>query len=278
MIRGTVGAATLLALLAPACASNDDKQVLPPVVLGLLETTAPAYDDGQQQIYQVTKEVQLPFRAPKAGERQGGAQDPYPQVPFQLSNRSRITVRYTLTNLDEQPRTVELLVDPWNEFVRYVPGITLGNDNQVIPNFSGYDRFFVLPGKGRVEGILTPDDMVELATELTVAMELHRRPPDPKSSFGGAVLYNRAFNIQNRSTEPDPVLQPWRPNTYALASVIGFDVGLRTYEKAKLAVELVVDVEDLDVDRVVAEKDKATVPALGRPGTALTPPAGGPPL
>ena len=58
-----------------ACAAAEDKSVLPPVVLGMLETTTPAYDDGQMQIYQVNKEVRLPFRRPKDGERAKGKQD-----------------------------------------------------------------------------------------------------------------------------------------------------------------------------------------------------------
>ncbi len=267
----------LVAIPAAACANSSDDETLPPVVLGMLETTAPTYDDGQQQIYQVNKEVRLPFRRPNDGERAKGEQDPYPSIPFHVTTNSRITVRYTISNLDDAKHTVELLVDPWNEFVRYVPGTSPGREpGAVIPNFSGVDKFFVLPPKSRIEGILTPDDMIELATDLTTAMELQKRPPDAAGEFGGAALYNRAFNIQNRSSEPDQVLQPWMPQTKALAAVIGFDIGLRTYEKAKIAVELVVDIEDLDGDRIVLDKDKDTIPAVGRPGTALTPPAAAP--
>jgi hypothetical protein len=153
---------------------------------------------------------------------------------------------------------------------------TVGQD-EILPNFSGIDRFVVVPPKGRVDGIITPDDMVELATDLTVAMALEQRPPAGDGPFGGPELYNRTFNGQNRSSEPDPVLQDWMPPSKStVAAVIGFDLGLRTYEPAKIAVELVIDMEDLHGERVVmdGEEDRQ----VGRPGNVLTPPAGGGPM
>jgi hypothetical protein len=273
-LRAFAGVASF-ATIVSACAGQDEKEVLPPVVLGMLETTTPAYDDGEQQIFQVAREVRLPFRDPKPEERQRGEQAPYSRPPFHVATDSRVTVRYTLSNLDDQEHTVELLVDPWNEFVRYVPGVTAVREDEVLPNFSGIDRFILVPPKGRVEGIITPDDMVELATDLTVAMSLARRPPDAMGAFAGAVLFNRAFNIQNRSSEPDPVLQPWMPGAKEnVAAVIGFDIGLRTYAPAKVAVELVIDIEDLNGERVVmdGEADRQ----VGRPGTVLSPPAAAP--
>ncbi|MBX3264379.1 MAG: hypothetical protein KF782_32200 [Labilithrix sp.] len=271
--RAVVGLAVLGAA-ASACAGEDEREVLPPVVLGMLETTAPTYDDGQEQIYQVGREVRLPYRRPRDEERPSGAQDPYPRRPFHVTGDSRVTIRYTLSNLEDRQHTVELLIDPWNEFVRYVPGFTAVRQDEILPNFSGIDRFVVLPPKGRVEGIITPDDMTELAVDLTIAMALARRPPDEAGAFGGAALYNRTFNIQNRSSEPDPVLEPWVPASRSTAAaVIGFDVGLRTYAQAKVAVELVIDIEDLNGERVVmdGEDDRQ----VGRPGEVLTPPSGG---
>lgn len=264
----------VLGAVASACAGQDEKEVLPPVVLGMLETTGPTYDDGQQQIFQVSREVRLPYRQPNDDERPRGEQDPYPRPPFHVTTDSRVTLRYTLSNLDDRVHTVELLIDPWNEFVRYVPGATTIRNDEVLPNFSGIARVVVLPSMGRVEGIITPDDMTELATDLTVAMALERRPPDPAGQFGGPVLYNRTFNVQNRSSEPDPILQEWMPRSRAnIAAVIGFDVGLRTYAPAKVAVELVIDIEDLNGERVLIDGEEGR--PIGRPGTVLTPPAGG---
>lgn len=274
MRAGIVAGLLVGGVLVSACAGQDEKEVLPPVVLGMLETTAPTYDDGQEQIFQVGREVRLPYRRPNDSERPRGNRDPYARPPFHVASDTRVTVRFTLSNLEDKKHTVELLIDPWNEFVRYVPGVSAGRGDEVLPNFSGIQRMFIVPPKGRIEGIITPDDMVELATDLTVAMALQRRPPDPTGELGGAALYNRTFNVQNRSSEPDPVLQPWMPGAKStIAAVIGFDVGLRTSEPAKVAVELVIDIEDLNGERVVMDGEEGN--KLGRPGDVLTPPAGG---
>jgi len=265
---------TLLGLVAvcasaAGCASSDEEQVIPPVVLGMLETTGPTYDDGQVQIYEVYLPVELPMRRPTDEERPpGGRVEPYPRQPFHLASQTRITARFTISNLEDKQHTVELLVDPWNEFVRYRPGVTV-DEEMTTPNFSGIDRFFILPPLGRVEGIITPDDMVELATDLGTAMAIQRRPPAADSDFGGPALYNRAFNIQNRSSQPDPVLAPFIPGV--VANLVGFDLGLRSYAQAKVAIEVVLDVEDLDGDRVIVQGDDAR--RVGRPGTVLSPPA-----
>ncbi len=254
-----------------ACANSNDTEVGQPVVLGMQDDIAPVYDDGQVQMYQVEKQVPLPIRPPKDGERPSGDVDPYPDPPYYLAKDTRITVRFTVSSLEDKPVDVWLLVDGWNEFVAYVPGLVVG-DEMTTPNRSGRELPFVLPPKGRVEGIITPDDMVELATDLATAMELHEKPPDAKGPFGGPVLYNRANDPQNRSNQPDIVLGPYIPQV--VAGITGFDLGLRTYEKAKLAVEIVVDVEDLKGDLVIPTDQKKD--PIGRPGDELSPPAGGP--
>lgn len=270
--RSPVGVVALVGLgllvTASACSNSGETQVIPPVVLGMLETTAPTHDDGETQIYETYMPVPLPLRRPSDDEVPKGEADPYPHPPFDLASDTRITVRFTLSNLEDTPHTVELLLDPWNEFVRYSPGVVVG-DEATTPNFSGIDRFFIIPAKGRVEGILTPDDIVEMAVDLGTAMELHKRPPAADGDFAGPALYNRAFNVQNRSSQPDPLLAPYIPSV--AAGIVGFDLGLRAYEKAKVAVEVVLDVEDLNGDRVLPAGDDTTR-RVGRPGTVLSPP------
>lgn len=269
--------------LVSACARSDDQAVLDPVVLAMTETTPPMIDDGQTQIFQVQTDVRLPFRRFTDAERPKGELAPYDRPPFHVATASRTTLRFTLTNLDAKVHTVELLLDPWNEFVRYEPGQAMVRQDEAVPNFSGIQRSYVLPAKSRLEGIITPDDMVELATDLTTAMTLDRNPPDAMGQFGGPTLFNRAFNVQNRSSEPDIVLAPYLPRNKAqVAAITGYTLGLRTEEAFKVAVEIVADVQDLSDahDRIlIAESDGEDVDKdpkkrqLGRPGNVLTPPA-----
>jgi hypothetical protein len=261
-----MGLALLVAIFG-GCANDGETQVIPPVVLGMLETAPPTYDDGQVQIYETFLPVPLPLRRPSDEERPTGASPPYPRPPFHLASQTRITARFTISNLEDKQHTVELLIDPWNEFVRYSPGVIV-DDEATTPNFSGIDRFFIVPPLGRVEGIITADDFAELATDLGTAMMLMRTPPAADSAFGGPALYNRAFNIQNRSSEPDLVLAPYLPPVSA--GIVGFDLGLRSYEPAKVAVEVILDVEDLSEDRVIPVGDDTR--RVGRPGEPLSPP------
>ena len=261
--------ATLAFAVLCGCANSDGTQVIPPVVLAMTDTAAPTYDDGEEKIYETYTQVALPLRKPAAGEIPQGKVDPYPHAPFHLASDTRTTIRFTLSNLDNDQHTIELLVNPWNEFVRYNPGVVV-DDEATTPNFSGIDRFFILPPLGRVEGIITPDDMVELATDLATAMKLAETPPSADSGFAGPALYNRAFNQQNRSTVFDPVLAPYIPAV--IANVVGFDLGLRSYNDApKVAIEIVIDVEDDQGDRVIPDGDDTK--KQGRPGTVLSPPA-----
>src|SRR5262249_3661724 len=81
---------------------------------------APAYSDQQLTMYEVQIPVQLPIRHPTDTERQAlGEAEPYPRAPFLLAGDERVEVRFTLSNLDAKQHVVELLLDPWNEFVRH---------------------------------------------------------------------------------------------------------------------------------------------------------------
>src|SRR5438105_14678076 len=100
----------VLALLALAgaasCASQEDAQVSAPVVLGMNDNIAPFYKDDEVSLYEVSIPVALPMRKPTDGERNALAKDPlYGRAPFFKANDARITVRFTLSNLDDEPRT-----------------------------------------------------------------------------------------------------------------------------------------------------------------------------
>jgi hypothetical protein len=256
-------------LLAVACNGGDDNQTLSPVALAMTAQTAPTYDDGETRIYQVQIAVPLPVREPNDQERGTLRSEnvaPYGRAPFLRSADERVEIRYVLSNLDDQPRTVELLIDPWNEFVRYRPGVQAGGE-EAIPNFSGWQDHVVLAPKARKIGVITSDDTLELAIDLATVQNILANPPgDPDANVPG--LVNRAFNRQNRSNLPDALVGPYIPQV--IAGITGFDLGLRTSAPANVAVEIVVDVIDVHGERMVplARIDEA----MGPPGRVLTPP------
>jgi hypothetical protein len=161
---------------------------------------------------------------------------------------------------------VELLVDPWNEFGRYYPGLQLTNpDNEeYMPNFSGIDKRYIVAAKSqgeasRAHGTFTYSDLQEMATDFATVMDLIKNPPmveaDPRSMEDPTVIYtNHAFQWQNRSYN-DLLVKDWVPST--IAGLTGLDIGFRTYEPATVAIEVVVEVVDKNGKRVRREGDTA---------------------
>lgn len=248
-----------------ACQGTSAERTLPSVQLAMDRSLTPVYDDQELQLYEVRLGVQLPILAPSADERarlDGEPMSPYGTAPWVTLEDVRLQLSWTLTNLDDQPHTVEVLVDPWNEFAKYFPGLQLidANEGAYLPNLSGIDRLYLLEpssaGAGsRRHAIYTFDDLDEMARDFATAMNLIENPPPP---LGGqdpdedvTVTYvNHAFAFQNHS-ERDLLVKGWIPPV--VPGLTGFDIALRTFEPAKIAIEVVAEIVDLASDRVQTE-------------------------
>jgi hypothetical protein len=187
-----------------------------------------------------------------------------------------VAVHFTISNLDDTRHSVWLLVDPWNEFVRWRPGVTVVNDENTQPNY-GYDLEFTVPGKQRIEGTITTDDMHEIAIKLaSVEKLLAQAQAQGQTAVGGGAfnatsIANNIFNPQNRSKSvpSDLLYTPWIPPI--IAGLTGFDLGLRTSEPANMGVEISTEVQDLRGDRFVLEDSNAA--KMGPPPQTLSPPS-----
>jgi hypothetical protein len=148
----------------------------------MTSTTPPYYSVGNTTIYEVQIPVALPVRRPTAAERHAmgpaPAGTPYSHAPFLRAEDESVEIHYVLSNVSSTKQTVWLLIDPWNEFVRYRPGITVVNDEVTVPNL-GYEPGgpgFVLEPKSRTEGTITSDDMHEVAIKLASVEKLLASP------------------------------------------------------------------------------------------------------
>jgi hypothetical protein len=287
------GLAPLAALaLAAACNSGSGDQVTRPVAVGMTSSIAPYYADGQITLYQVQTPVALPVRKPTdADEKSLGSAPkgtPYPHAPFLTVQDESVEVHYVLSNVDTVAHNVWLLIDPWNEFVRWKPGVTVVSDEETIPN-NGYDKQFVLGPMSRVEGTITSDDIQEIATKLA-AVETFLASPQGSpmatatpattdNSLDPTQVCNNIFDYQNRSnsTPPDLFYTPWIPPV--VAGLTGFDLGIRMEVDeddsgggaGNIAVEITMDVQDLNGDRFVPQD--TTDPEMGMPSKVLSPPS-----
>jgi hypothetical protein len=293
-----VGVVPLFALLAGTCigvgaCSNSNEpgdQITAPIDLGMTDKMTPYYQDENITIQEAQLPVQLPVRKPLPVDLKGlGAAPkgtPYPRAPYLVAGDESIEVHYTISNLDSQQHAVWLLIDPWNEFVRWDPGVTIVSDEETEPNW-GYDITFLVGGQSRIEGTLTSDDMQEIAIKLASVENLLASPQavaaealdasddvpdDPNATsqymmgFDPAGTANNIMNPQNRSNGGDPLYTPWIPPV--IAGLTGFDLGLRTYEPANIAVEITMEIKDVNGDRFVAWG--SSTPELGVPPKILT--------
>jgi hypothetical protein len=216
---------------------------------------APIYDDGELTLYEVKAPLQLPLRAPSQAQRQALRQarvDPFESYPWIEANDLQVQITWTLTNLDAGAHHVELLIDPWNEFGKYWPGLQVvdADDGELLPNLSGIDELFLLPGtdegsRSRIYGTYTFDDIEELAIDFATVIQIIQsfmgQVPADLESDPRVTYANHAFSLGNRSYN-SPLVAPYRPGV--IPGIVGFDFGLRTQEPANIALEVAVEIVD----------------------------------
>jgi len=262
------------------CSDVEETRTLAPRQVAISRTDAPIYDDGELTIFESKIGIEFPLLAPTREQRRAlnrlETPAPYPSHPWIENDDLEVQVSWVVTNLDPESHVVGILVDPWNEFGRYWPGFSLvdADDGEYLPNLSGYDLLIELPGteagtRSRRAGTATYDDLREMAVDLATVMQLLETPPSEGESFGDAELLaiyaNHAFHEHNRSGA-SPLVDPYVPSV--IAGLTGVDVGLRTFEPANVALEIVVELRDRHGERV-AERGQS-VPLLEPPDAVIS--------
>lgn len=280
--RGLLLCAGLLALGAVGCGEEEEKRTLEPVQLGMTKGMGAVYEDDEMSLYEVKLPVAFPIKAPTQAQLDslaGSPTPPYPRKPYLTKAEVRYQITWTLSNLDPEGHNVYLLIDPWNEFGRYWPGMAVTDveNEEMLPNFSGIQIYFELPGtddelgrSARRHGTFTFEDMEELAIDLGTVMNIiaNAPPPDPLADAGENPvigLVNHAFAIENRSHH-DPYIAGYIPSV--IPGLTGIDLGLRTMEEANVAVEIVVEAVDEGSDKM-ATRDSDD-PLMPEPTTYIT--------
>ena len=262
----------LVAALSIGCSSEDHQESLPIVQVGMINDPdglmPPIYDDGEMRIFEVKKGTAFPILAytdMTRGELNKVHPEPYGRQPWVTTDDIDVQVTWTLSNLDDEEHVVELLVDPWNEFGRYYPGMQLTDpdEEEYMPNFSGIDKRYILGKKtegeaSRVHGTYTFSDLLEMATDFATVMDLIKNPPvvegDPEDMEDPTITYtNHAFHWQNRSYN-DLLVKKWVPQV--VAGLTGLDLGFRTYEPANVALEVAIEVVDKNGKRLRKEGEE----------------------
>ncbi len=263
--------AWLAASGAIGCGAESDKQTYDPVALGMTSDDPPLYDDGETTIYEVKRAVSLPINIPSSADLAvlSPVVPPYTRTPWITNKDVKVQVTWTVSNLDTQAHNVELLLDPWNEFARYVPGVSVGEE-ETVPDLSGIDLLMRVESMSRKKGVFTFEDMDEVATDLATVQNIIGAAAGMQEGING--LVNHAFEIHNRSSD-DRLVKAYIPST--VAGLVGFDIGLRAFDAGNVAVEIIVEITDHAGNRVSTEEPlKIDGTMWITPQATLTAPAG----
>lgn len=273
---GTEMALGAACFIVTGCGGDSTRQLDPKSVAMTSDMTA-FYADGELTLYETQLPVKLPIRRPTPDQQNalyaGKKISPFDHQPWVTPSAVRVQLTWTLANLDTGGHNVEVLVDPWNEFGRYVPGVSMDGENAV-PNFSGIQELYELPGtkddrSSRIQHTFTYDDMDELATDFATAMNIIKTVTptmdgdtlvDPRIGY-----VNHTFAVENRSGH-DVLTDRYTPAV--IPALLGFNLGLRTREKANIALEFTVEIVDKEGSRVLEEG--STEEPLEAPGTPIT--------
>jgi hypothetical protein len=251
--------------------SSEETERLDPSVVAMDRSVAPIYDDGEMTLYEVKQSLRLPVITPGELNLQRLYQtpvEPFGRLPWVSNEDLKVQVGFTLSNLDADEHVVEVLIDPWNEFGRYWPGLQVidAEEGELLPNLSGINERFLLRGTdageaSRIYGTFTYDDMDELAIDFATVMNiienfegqvLEEGEMDPRVTYA-----NHAFSRSNRSYN-SPLIAPYRPDV--IPGLVGFDFGLRTEEQANIALEVFVEIVDVRGDRLMQEQGDHPLP------------------
>jgi hypothetical protein len=228
---------TLLALLCAVAGCTGERRYIGdgPYQVALTEGTAAALAAAAGSIYIVERRIALPVRRPSATELDDlrKAASRYPKLPFSRMpwverGDLELQIDFTLSNLDAAEREVAVIVNGFDEFYEYQPGIIVVED-QPTPDYAQWERLYKLEGKQRLSRSIREEELDEVATDLATVVN-------------GAPNANQVVFFENKS-ESDERSKPFIPAV--IPGLMGFRIGLRATEPGRIVLEATVRVRDV---------------------------------
>jgi len=215
--------------VATSCGGTTDQRTDSRVyTLAVTDKTPPALSAGDGSgVYQVQVPIVLPL-IPRPQDLPGTAVKPYPRAIWYTPNDLEVQVSYVLTNAGDDDLNMEILVDGWNEFIRYTPTVSVDNEGRVNADLSTLDRRVFIHGHERLTGVFSFDDMQRVAYDLATIMN---GDPNP-------------FHVVEAHTRllEDPSTAPYVPSI--IDGLTGFDLSIRTMQSAKVELEATLEMID----------------------------------
>ena len=203
--------------------------------------TAPALSvDDEAALFVVETRAELPVRAPTQSERSAlaRASAPFPRLPWVRRDDIAIQLDFTLTNLDDAPHDIDVIVNGANEFHEYVPRVLVDED-QAIPLHAQWERRYDLRPLQRLAATVREEELDEMAVDLATVVN-------------GAPNSDEIVYFENNSAT-DTRARPYIPKV--IPGLIALRFGLRATETANVLLEVSVRVRD-EADKLAQDGER----------------------
>jgi hypothetical protein len=199
------------------------------------DTPAAIESDEGGALFIVETRADLPITPPTNAEladRMSGASAyknlPFPRLPWVERGELEIQIDFTLSNLDDAERDVDVIINGANEFDEYVPGVLIVEEDPV-PLHSQWERRYTVKAKSRITDTVREEDLDEAAVDLATVVN-------------GAPNSDEIVYFENKSTTDE------RSKKYIPAVIPGLvavRLGLRANRAAPILLEASIRVRDV---------------------------------
>jgi hypothetical protein len=223
--------------------------------VALTADTMPALQVEEATLFIVETRADLPVREPTAAELaalSGNRAQPFPRMPWVARDDIAIQVDFTLTNLDNEKRNIDVILNGANEFFEYVPRVLM-DEEQAIPLHSQWERSYDLAPKQRLAATVREEELDEMAVDLATVVN-------------GAPNSDEIVYFENNSAN-DARAKPFIPKV--IPGLIALRLGMRATQAANVLLEVSVRVRD-DADKL-AQDDEARFELMPMPFESVVP-------
>lgn len=203
--------------------------------VALTPETMPALQTDDGGLYVVETHAQVPIRPPTASELaalQSGVSRypglPFPRLPWIAREDFGFQVDFSLSNLDDAPHDIDVIINGLNEFFEYEPGVIEQEDEPPIPLHSQWEKRYHLNAKERIAITVREEEFDEMAVDLATVVN-------------GAPNSDLIVYFENKSYS-DPRSKPYIPKV--IPGLAGLRLGLRSNAAGNVLLEASVRVRD----------------------------------
>lgn len=214
----------------------------------ITEDTAPVVETEEGALYIVERRIDLPISNPAdsvyADLAQGaqGRDLPFPRLPWVERGDVETQIDFTISSLDDEAHDIGVIVNGYNEFHEYVPGV-IEIEDEPVPQFSQWERLYDLDPGQRITGTIREDELDEAAVDLATVVN-----GAPNSA---TIVY-----FENKSGE-DPRAKPFIPSV--IPGLVGVRIGLLALEQANVVLEATIRVRDVN-DKLAGDGEVVMMP------------------